>query len=222
MTRLCPLCDRKLKGDERKPYFGVIACQFCWDDHCGNDVSLKAAIDKKKEQKMKATKKKPASKSKKYGCSHCGESWNPKIKFHPYSGFGYKKLCEKCYDELSEKDKEWEDEEEDETDEEPQVKSKAKPIHEHEGKKYLRLIHSAHPDNTREPISVDVYAVLEAFGVTCPGRQQAIKKLLCAGLRGKGSQVDDLVGAMAALNRAIELQQNRENKDVAEDCSEES
>jgi hypothetical protein len=57
---------------------------------------------------------------------------------------------------------------------------------------------------------VDVYAVIEAFDVRCPGRQQAIKKLLCAGLRGKGSQVEDLIGADAALSRAVELQRSRE------------
>lgn len=80
----------------------------------------------------------------------------------------------------------------------------------HEGKKYLRLIHSARPDNSRDPISIDVYAVLEAFNVTCPGRQQAVKKLLCTGQRGKGDEMADLLGALAALNRAIDLQKIRD------------
>lgn len=81
-------------------------------------------------------------------------------------------------------------------------------ITEHHGSKYLRLIHSA--VEFAQCINVDVYAVLDAFSVSCPGRQQAIKKLLCAGLRGKGSQLDDLIGAQEALTRAIELQKGRE------------
>jgi hypothetical protein len=52
---------------------------------------------------------------------------------------------------------------------------------------------------------VDVYAVLATFDVTCPARQHAIKKLLCAGLRGKGDTNQDLIEAMDAVKRAIEL-----------------
>ena len=83
-----------------------------------------------------------------------------------------------------------------------------KSIEAHEGAKYLRTIRDA--TNDSHTAQVDVYAVLVAFNVLCPGRQQAIKKLLCAGLRGKGSQLDDLIGADAALSRAIELQKRRE------------
>lgn len=84
----------------------------------------------------------------------------------------------------------------------------AEGIQKHEGSKYLRRIHSAvSPD---EQVLVDVYAVLEAFAVTCPARQHAIKKLLCAGVRGKGSELVDLVGAAAAVSRAIELESRRE------------
>lgn len=82
-----------------------------------------------------------------------------------------------------------------------------KKIDEHEGSKYLRKIHSAKRD--KAPIQVDVYAVLEAFKVTCPARQHAIKKLLCAGGRGKGNDLDDLIGAEAAVARAIELEKDR-------------
>jgi hypothetical protein len=102
-----------------------------------------------------------------------------------------------------------------------------KTIHQHEGNKYLRVIHSAEPvitveDDTvtTEPsadaVRVDVYEVLEAFGVTCPGRQQAVKKLLCAGIRGKGDELADLLGAEAALSRAIELQRRRDRKAAGE------
>lgn len=79
-------------------------------------------------------------------------------------------------------------------------------ITEHEGNKYLRDIFSADGES-QVSFSIDVYCVLKAFEVTCPARQQAIKKLLCAGLRGKGNTMADLVGAMAALNRAIDIEQ---------------
>lgn len=75
-------------------------------------------------------------------------------------------------------------------------------INEHEGRKYLRKVVSA---VNGDSVEVDVYAVLVAFGVTCPATQHAIKKLLCAGGRGKGDRVSDLTGALAAVNRAVEL-----------------
>jgi hypothetical protein len=93
-------------------------------------------------------------------------------------------------------------------------------ILQHEGKKYLRRIY-APPGAKFGPIGVrtnevwmevDVYAVLEAFGVTCPAIGHAIKKLLCAGQRGKGDSKADLIGAIAAINRAIELEQNRQRE----------
>lgn len=76
----------------------------------------------------------------------------------------------------------------------------------HEGKKYLRV--------TVDPTSggvfyVDVYAVLAAFGVECPACAHAVKKLLAPGQRGKGDKLADLVGARAAVDRAIELEQAR-------------
>lgn len=74
---------------------------------------------------------------------------------------------------------------------------------EHSGSKYLRTIHPA--DGAGEPIRVDVYSVLVAFGVTCPGRQHAIKKLLCAGLRGKNSEAKDVSESIDAVRRAVQL-----------------
>ena len=90
-------------------------------------------------------------------------------------------------------------------------------IKEHEGRKYLKKIWPAVKDEDGDeiadnPILVDVYCVIEAFKVTCPGRQQAIKKLLMAGDRGKGDVVADLIGAQAAINRAIELARQRERE----------
>jgi hypothetical protein len=83
-------------------------------------------------------------------------------------------------------------------------------IHEHEGSKYLKVINSAIDDSK---IHIDVYCVLEAFGVTCPARQHAIKKLLCTGTRGKGDALADLKGALAAINRAVEMEKVRFDKD---------
>jgi hypothetical protein len=73
------------------------------------------------------------------------------------------------------------------------------------GNKYHRVIHGlrSHCHN-REDTVVDVYSVLTAFAVTCPGLQHAAKKILCAGIRGKGSRVQDLREARDALDRAIE------------------
>lgn len=76
-------------------------------------------------------------------------------------------------------------------------------IETHEGKKYLRTIDCA--TNPQESFEVDVYCVLKAFNVTCQATGHAIKKLLCAGQRGKGNKLADLKGAMAALNRAIDF-----------------
>ena len=56
---------------------------------------------------------------------------------------------------------------------------------------------------------IDVYLVLEAFGVHCPARQHAIKKLLCAGLRGKGDSIQDLREATDSCIRALELETRR-------------
>lgn len=69
--------------------------------------------------------------------------------------------------------------------------------------KYLRKIHHATPEH------VDVYSVLEAFNVTCPGLQHALKKLLCTGVRGHKDTMQDLLEARQALDRAIELQKWR-------------
>lgn len=88
----------------------------------------------------------------------------------------------------------------------------SKPIHSHEGKKYLRQIHSA--EDTGQSVHVDVYSVLIAFDVQCPALQHLIKKALCCGIRNKGSKMDDLLGMEAALSRATELQKIREKQEV--------
>ena len=75
------------------------------------------------------------------------------------------------------------------------------------GSKYHRAILTV-AGTTALPV-VDVYCVLEAFAVVCPARQHAIKKLLCAGLRGKGAAVQDLRETADAVQRAIELEEQR-------------
>lgn len=71
------------------------------------------------------------------------------------------------------------------------------------GSKYLRNVF------TTGQGQVDVYAVLDAFNVTCPARQHAIKKLLCTGIRGKANDMQDLTEAQDAVTRAIQLQTAR-------------
>jgi hypothetical protein len=83
-----------------------------------------------------------------------------------------------------------------------------RPITEHGGGKYLRRMHSA--DVSGGSINVDVYCVIEAFGVTCPALQHALKKILACGGRGKGGKIDDLHGVFDAMWRALELQRQRE------------
>lgn len=76
----------------------------------------------------------------------------------------------------------------------------------HSGNKYHRKIISLGGHNH---IEVDVYCVIEAFGVACPARQHAIKKLLCAGLRGKGDATSDLIEAGDSVSRAVEMEAAR-------------
>lgn len=52
---------------------------------------------------------------------------------------------------------------------------------------------------------IDVYDVLQAFNVTCPATQHAIKKLLCTGVRGHKDGDTDLLEARESITRAIEL-----------------
>lgn len=72
------------------------------------------------------------------------------------------------------------------------------------GEKYQREISPG--------VFVDIYDVLEAWGVSCPARQHAIKKLLAAGKRGHKSEVKDLQEAHNSAHRAIMLQIERGKK----------
>lgn len=60
--------------------------------------------------------------------------------------------------------------------------------------------------------ALDVYRVLQLFGVTDPCLQHAIKKLLCAGVRGVKDQSKDIQEAIDALNRSLEMQREDDMK----------
>ena len=55
----------------------------------------------------------------------------------------------------------------------------------------------------------DVYDVLNAFGVSNPADQHAIKKMLMPGKRGHKDGIKDREEAIASLKRAIELEKSR-------------
>lgn len=85
-----------------------------------------------------------------------------------------------------------------------------RPISEHDGAKYLRTIFAADGNAPKSGIKVDVYCVIEAFGITCPALQHALKKILACGQRNKGSKLDDMRGVFDAMWRAMELEEQRE------------
>lgn len=68
------------------------------------------------------------------------------------------------------------------------------------GSKYRKEIKGQFEDGR-----IDVYSVLATFEVTDPGLQHAIKKLLMPGQRGKNTFEKDLVEAIDAIQRAINL-----------------
>lgn len=53
--------------------------------------------------------------------------------------------------------------------------------------------------------TVDVYRVLDAFGVSDPATQHAVKKMLCTGLRGHKDYLTDLNDSIDSLQKAKEL-----------------
>jgi hypothetical protein len=59
--------------------------------------------------------------------------------------------------------------------------------------------------------TIDVYDVLDLWGVTCPAIQHAIKKLLMPGQRGSKDEITDLEEAALAIERAIEMANVRQD-----------
>lgn len=58
--------------------------------------------------------------------------------------------------------------------------------------------------------TIDIYDVLNAYKVTCPATQHAIKKLLQPGERGHKDKLTDLREALASVERAIEMAEQDE------------
>ena len=56
-----------------------------------------------------------------------------------------------------------------------------------------------------ENTGIDVYDVLQAFDVTCPAIQHAVKKLLRCGNKPGEAELDEIRGAITSLNRAVEM-----------------
>ena len=84
----------------------------------------------------------------------------------------------------------------------------------HGRSKYRRVIHDI--DDPTKTVIVDIYSVLVAFDVQCPARQHASKKLLCAGIRGKGDATQDLKETIVAVERAIQLESTKHSKEREE------
>jgi hypothetical protein len=82
------------------------------------------------------------------------------------------------------------------------------------GRKYFRPIkgrvYFVSKNGQEATQEIDVYGVIETFGLTCPARQHALKKILLAGDRGKNDTIADLEEARDAITRAIELEEGRE------------
>lgn len=88
----------------------------------------------------------------------------------------------------------------------------------HTGSKYHRQIRDIKGrqcmvfDSEREEYMgavIDVYNVLDAFDVRKPALQHGSKKMLCAGIRGKGDLLQDLIEARDAVTRQIDELQNK-------------
>lgn len=65
--------------------------------------------------------------------------------------------------------------------------------------------HSHYHKDVKRLNTIDVYRVLQLFGVTDPCTQHTIKKLLCAGQRGSKGLLQDLQEAVDTINRRIEM-----------------
>lgn len=62
-----------------------------------------------------------------------------------------------------------------------------------------------------EVTTVDVYRVLDAFQVTDPAIQHAIKKMLCTGLRGHKDYLTDIEDSIESLQKSKELYDQRKS-----------
>lgn len=72
--------------------------------------------------------------------------------------------------------------------------------------------HNHYKKDVRHLDYIDVYRILDLFGVTDPCEQHAAKKILCAGMRGNKSTEQDITEAIDSLNRRLEMV--NENKSI--------
>ena len=61
----------------------------------------------------------------------------------------------------------------------------------------------------RPNVWIDVYDVIDAFGVTCPALAHAIKKCLAPGQRGAKDSIQDKSEAIDSIKRSIEIEEYR-------------
>ena len=60
--------------------------------------------------------------------------------------------------------------------------------------------------------TIDIYDILNAYRVTCPATQHAVKKLLQPGERGHKDKLTDLREALASVERAIQMEEQERSK----------
>ena len=61
---------------------------------------------------------------------------------------------------------------------------------------------------------LDIYRVLNLYNVTDPCVSHAVKKLLCAGGRGVKSEEQDIIEAVATLNRWLDMRKEDTDGDI--------
>lgn len=79
--------------------------------------------------------------------------------------------------------------------------------------------HSHYRRDVRHLDTIDVYRVLDLYGVTQPAIQHAVKKLLCAGQRGAKDCERDLREAIDSIERAMQMAVEDCNGDMATLCT---
>lgn len=71
--------------------------------------------------------------------------------------------------------------------------------------KYDRKIIGHDADGNPVAVTVDVYRVIDAFGVTSSPLQHLVKKALCAGLRGHKDRGQDLADILLSAEKAVQM-----------------
>ncbi len=58
---------------------------------------------------------------------------------------------------------------------------------------------------------IDIYRILDLYGVESPALQHAIKKLLCSGQRGYKNEYQDVVEAAKSIDRWLDMRREDNN-----------